>query len=466
MSKFKVLKSGLTVIHHRNKKINGVFCRFIFGAGFLQEDPKNAKLTTVAHVVEHLIMSQGSSKNYSVDEKRRLRDSYLGANASTGPNYVDYAALMHKKYIRQFLETFTDYFTNPAFTEEELESAKKVIIQELFRIKDDVWREEGKYVISNSFDSKSIHRYRFTEDEKQAERINKLTIKDCKKFIDDLYTLDNLAIVINGNISYRKARKLIAEIVEPKIKPHRAYKLDYFMIDGEFKKPHLISISKDIYRNKNVISLLIYRHGSQDTLKYSIFRKLLYRKFFDYIRKERALSYDPQTILGFNKVNSFLKFIVSCSDENFLSTLNSVLEFIRDKKYLITQEELDKIIKTTLESENIQPAPLTSANWSMVTQYLEDGDFRSKRQKKRDLKATKKLTVKDYQEEIEDFLKVRPNVFLCCPKEYEGKITHKMICDVLEGKKEKIEFEELKKEKVSTEANKSQSVTKKKESKK
>ena len=460
MSKFKVLKSGLTVIHHRNKKINGVFCRFIFGAGFLQEDPKNAKLTTVAHVVEHLVMGQGSSKNYSVDDKKKIREKYFASNAATSVNWVEYFALMHKKYVRQFFETFTDYIVNPAFTEEELESAKMVIVEEVCRMQDTPGRQDSVEYISETYDSKTIKRYRTQFDGELTERIKKLTVSDCIKFIRDQYTLNNCAIVINGNITLRKVRKLIAEIVEPQMNAKRAYKLDYFGIDGEFKKPHLTCVSKELYKDKNVVSIRFHKHGTIESFQTEIFRKALFRKFFDFIRDERNLSYGPRTSIGFNKINSSIGFFVECSDKNFAPVLNSVLEFIRDKKYMLTQEELDKIIETRLENEKVQGAPLAVRNNSMGTRYLEDGDFRTRGQRKRAFKAIKKLKVSDYQNAVEEFLKVRPNVFLCCPKEYEGKITHKMICDVLEGKKEKIEFEELKKEEVSTEEKKSQKVTK------
>ncbi len=463
MARYKVLKSGLTIIHSRSRGINGVCCRLVFGSGYTQEPIENKKLTTIAHLVEHMIAADASSEKCSPKQKHDYITDYRSWNAYTNPNFNEYFAVCHKKFLKQFIETTIEYIAHPAFTEEELAANKKVIIDEFYRSNDTPEVETSYFRYEYVEDAKSVSRLTSKRDKDLPDRINKLTIEDCLKHINDLYTLDNCTLIVNGNVKFSEVKKLAETIIEPQLNPKCARKLESVGLVGKFKKPCLKCLTKEIYKDKSFIYLDFRKLEKADSYKNAVFGNLLHKKFFDFIRNDQSLSYSPHACLPFTAVYNGLRLTVPCTDENFLKVLNEALRFVKEKAYKVTQEQIDTEVESQFVNYNLEHGRLLPTNDNLKYRFLEDGDFRTDKQRKRAFKAMKKYTVKDYDELMGSYFTTRPYVFLICSEKYNGKITHKMICDVLDGKKKKIEFEEKETKKTTKESN--NKTTKKSEKK-
>lgn len=440
MTRFKTFKNGLQIIHKRERGINGVACKVLFGAGYCQEPIENKKLTTVAHLVEHLLVREGSSKKHTPHDKVEAKKSYSESNAFTSVNYVGYTALFHKKFLKQYLSNLTEYISNPLFTEEEVEMSKKVITEEFYRKLKIPEFDSNIFMESNVFDVKTFQRLSSRVESDLPNRIKNITLEDCLKHINDLYTLDNMIIVVHGNVSFGHVKKLVEKCVVPFIRGKRAYKLDYFMQDGEFSKPVLKTQFKEIYKNKNYINFRFEEYGAGAYYKYKLFTNIIQNQFMKFVRDNLSLSYAPRAILDFSNAYKYLNLSIPCSDENFLKSLNAMIDFIKQERYKITQNEFAEIVDNFVTNHNLQRRPLEYSISNLISRFVEHKDFRCDRKFNRSFKEIKNLKVEDYHNEVKNLMKNTPFVFLSCPEKFNNKIKPKDIEKALNGKIDRLEI--------------------------
>jgi predicted Zn-dependent peptidase len=93
------------------------------------------EINGVAHFIEHLLF-KGTAKRTALDIAREI-DSVGGVlNAFTGREYVCYYAKILSEYLPKAVDLLSDIFLNSIFDPDEIEKERKVILQEIWMLKD------------------------------------------------------------------------------------------------------------------------------------------------------------------------------------------------------------------------------------------------------------------------------------------------------------------------------------------
>jgi len=129
----RVLPNGLRVIGVENGALHSFVCAVDVHAGPRFEPAGQEGLT---HFLEHLLM-QGCAKFPSSNAIMRAVEDLGGViEASTTPEYLNVTLAVHKKHWRRGLEIISDVILHPVFDEKELEQEKRIVAQELARVRD------------------------------------------------------------------------------------------------------------------------------------------------------------------------------------------------------------------------------------------------------------------------------------------------------------------------------------------
>lgn len=158
----------------------------------------------LAHCLEHMFF-KGTSK-YPSDKDINNEIYKCGGhfNAHTTYDNTTFYIYGTNKCLERIVEILSDLFYNSLFRSEDLETEKKVIINELNTIESNI--DSKIYLISNSLV------YKNTRLEKPVigniDTIQKLSVDDLKQFINTYYKKD-VIITICGNINNNKSEKLI-----------------------------------------------------------------------------------------------------------------------------------------------------------------------------------------------------------------------------------------------------------------
>ncbi len=172
---------------------NSVTIEIVCKAGNIYETREN---NGISHFLEHLFFKWG--KKYPTPKAvAEAVDKFGGEfNAYTGDEYAGYYVKCAPEFVHQAMDVLGDMMINPTFPKDELEREKGVVIQELKMYEDNpialvMQKRQRYYFWDNSYGWATIG----TEKNIQSFTQEKLFAHQA-----DLYTKDNLIIVIAGKV--------------------------------------------------------------------------------------------------------------------------------------------------------------------------------------------------------------------------------------------------------------------------
>ncbi len=212
-----VLKNGLRVIFHQDKKTPIAAINLIYDVGSKDESPTK---TGYAHLLEHL-MFEGSVNIPDFD----LPLQKVGGtnNAFTNSDYTNYYITLPKENIETALWLESDRMISLAFDPERFETQKNVVIEEFKQTALNEPYGDDMMILSNLAYKK--HNYRWITLGKDISHIENAKIDDLKKFYYEHYAPNNAILSIAGNfdLDYIKeiTEKWFGEIPSRKIKKRK-----------------------------------------------------------------------------------------------------------------------------------------------------------------------------------------------------------------------------------------------------
>ncbi|MFA7298193.1 MAG: pitrilysin family protein [Candidatus Absconditabacterales bacterium] len=190
--------AGIDVIFAPMEDANSVTIEIMCKAGSIYENRQN---NGISHFLEHLFF-KGGNKYPTPKSVAEAVDKFGGQfNAYTGDEYAGYYVKCAPEFIEKAIDVLADMMNNAKFPVEELEREKGVVIQELKMYEDNpiamaMQKWQGYYLGDNSFGRPIIG----TE-----ENINSFTQQMLFDHKADLYTKDNLIVVVAGKINNKQA---------------------------------------------------------------------------------------------------------------------------------------------------------------------------------------------------------------------------------------------------------------------
>lgn len=255
-------------------------------AGSIYESPE---LNGISHFLEHMFF-KGGKKYQTPKAVAEAIDRFGGEfNASTGNESAQYYVKCAPNFAEQALDVLADMMMHAAFHHEELEREKGVVIQELKMYQDDPmsvaaenWQEW--YLGDNSYGRPIIG---------SIENIQNFNQEKLLEYKSQLYTKDNLIIVIAGNIlDEEKIKKLIEQYFSDLPAERSLHKPDFPFYQPEKKEAFF---EKKTEQNHLIISARGFNGTQDQRYAANIFSTILggnmSSRLFQNIREKQGLCY-------------------------------------------------------------------------------------------------------------------------------------------------------------------------------
>ena len=288
---------GLRLVHEYVDTTRSVAVMVLCGVGSQNEDEHT---NGMAHFIEHNVF-KGTPTRTSFDIVKEL--DMIGAqyNAFTSKQNTGFYAVAMDYEADSCTQILADILTNPTFDAKEMESERKVILEEIAMSEDDNADLCQDLVAEAFYGANTPHGRTILGP---AKNIKKFTREDVIKFKEQNYVSNDIVISICGNISLDKAKDLCKKYFVGKFpqNPNREWQ------DSKEKTfyTNYIKKFKDIEQANIFLAMPSYGFLSDKknatTIAMDIFGGGMSSRLFQEIREKRGLAY---SVYSYNSVLNY-----------------------------------------------------------------------------------------------------------------------------------------------------------------
>ncbi|PIZ37802.1 pitrilysin family protein [Candidatus Aquicultor secundus] len=315
------LPSGITVITERMTQVRSVAIGFWVGVGSRDEtEPING----MSHFIEHLLFK--GTKTRTAREISEAFDTLGGElNAFTAKEYTCYYSRLLDEHVSEGTEILADMIQNPKFAEDDINSERNVILEEINlhedspdeRIHDlfatSLWTEHplGKSILGH------------------LETIKNVSRDDALGFYHQEYVPNNLIVAAAGNIDHNKMVELTRQHFNfaPGKKPARKEftprvekKIDVFTKKTE--QSHIVLGAEAIHaKDERRFTLSILDNILGGSMSSRLFQE---------IREKRGLAYSTYSYHSLYQDAGFIASYAGTAPENTEAVVKLIQEQLQD----------------------------------------------------------------------------------------------------------------------------------------
>lgn len=189
------LENGLTVITAEDNNSDIVTLSVWIKAGSRYETPGGYGY---AHILEHILL-KGTKRHPSITSFHTPIDN-IGAtkNGFTGHERMYFYVQASKEHFEEMFALLAEIFTEPLFDPDVFVNEKKPIIQEFATRIDNLYRNIYDRSFENAFPGHPLSNALVGS----AEMTAAVTLDQAKKYFEQVFMSDNMAVVVTGNISH------------------------------------------------------------------------------------------------------------------------------------------------------------------------------------------------------------------------------------------------------------------------
>lgn len=194
---------GLKTIFANIKDSNSTTVQILTKAGSIYEDKNN---NGISHFLEHTFFKWWTKYQTPQKVAETIDQIWGNFNAFTGEEYAGYFVKSAPEFTQISLDVLSDMIVNAQFPEDEIQREKWVVLQEIKMYEDipqrlviDKWKES--FYWDNSYWRPILG---------SEKNIKSFSRNDLFEHKNNLYTKDNMVLIISGNIKNKE--KLKSEI--------------------------------------------------------------------------------------------------------------------------------------------------------------------------------------------------------------------------------------------------------------
>lgn len=317
----------------------------------------------ISHLIEHSVFK--GTVNFTASDLKRSVERYGGIiNAFTSEEYTLFETKVPDFATKDAFNVLFDLVSNPLFPSKEIESEKRVVLEEIAMYEDDpvALSEENllKMIWGDSPYGRPIAG--------KSESVMAISAAQIKDFFEKHYLAKNIVIVIIGNLSsvdLDYIRKKMSEIKDGRVETLKLQpiSLDSSKIIVEKKDLNQINVSMGIPTIKRS-DKMNYALSITSTILGSGMSSIL----FDRLREKLGLVY---SISSSNQSHTFCgEFTI-----NFSTSVKNLLKAIKEVKNVLN--ELPEEIGQQLEygKKKVQGRLLMSTESTLATMYMMVDDY-------------------------------------------------------------------------------------------
>lgn len=202
--KLSRLDNGIRVVSEKIRGVRSVSLGFWFPVGSRDESPE---LAGASHFLEHAIF-KGTKKRPSIQViSSDLDDLGADVNAFTSKEYTFFYLKLLDEHVENGFEIMADLLQGPLMKKKDIDSERKVIIEEIMITEDTPDDKIHDLYVQNIWPGHSLGRPIFGS----VDSVNALSNKKLAKFFDDHYLHEDLIISAAGNIDHDELKKLTSK---------------------------------------------------------------------------------------------------------------------------------------------------------------------------------------------------------------------------------------------------------------
>lgn len=343
-----IFPNGLTLIHKENKSNQIVALNLFLKSGRIYEPDEKAGLSSFLQT----LLPKGTKK-YNAEEIAEIIES-IGAQFGTDAS-EDYSEIYAVSTVKHFFTIFDlvyEIYTEPVFPEKEIEKERQATLARIKAREEDIFTVTYNYFNEHLYNK---HPYALPVIGTE-ETVKKFTREDLVNQHQKFYTPERTILVIVGNLSWEKVKKMVEETFG-KLPPGPGRQGEKFS-ESSFPEVVLQQPVEKIYQKKFKQAYLMLgyptpevSHPDYPTLKVinTILGGGMRGRLFQELRDKYSLAYEISSFYPTRKLTSRFVIYLGLDENRITEAKEKIIEQLkRLKDEPVEEKELNEV-KTFLK---------------------------------------------------------------------------------------------------------------------
>jgi predicted Zn-dependent peptidase len=318
-----VLDNGVRILTERMTQVRSISIGVWLTRGSRHETDEHSG---IAHFVEHMLFKGTGTR--SAEDIAQAIDSIGGQlDAFTAKEYASYYIKVLDEHLPLALDILSDIVLNPAFSPEDIEREKKVVVEEIKMVEDTPDDLVHEIFTQGFWENHPLGRPILGT----RETVESFTGGLLRQYFANAYTPRNLIVSAVGNLEHERVRDLVAE------------KFGSLTSEGEAVGeqaptvvPKIMIRSKELEQSHVCLGASSYPQNHDDRYASYVLNTLLggsmSSRLFQNVREKRGLAYAVFSGLSAYRDAGSFTIYAGCSNEAVGEVIDLVVEELRGVK--------------------------------------------------------------------------------------------------------------------------------------
>ena len=364
----RTLNNGLKVICYPIEHAMSVEIGLYIRAGARYENKENNGIT---HLLEHMHFRQlGDMNQKDIYGTMELMGTSL--RGTTHKEMLCFNVKVRPKYLEKSLDIFEKILTTYDWTEEQLESEKKVVINEIYEKEDEVTLEK---IYDKAIWRKNPLKRGILGSE---ENVKGFTVDDLVGYKKEIFSKNNVTLVITGAIDEEKSREIFEEFGKIKINEGVERKEKVEVIKGrQFKREPDVKLKN--FASWNIVDVQLSFDVDLTKIKEN---ELLFLNSIigggdgsylqTEIRENQGLVYDIYSCVDIFSKESILSIIFSIDKSRLQLSILEIIKILKQLKNIISKKDVDRNMAFFTENLWYWAEETKELNFQLGSDFLND----------------------------------------------------------------------------------------------
>src|SRR5438105_11370228 len=329
-----VLDNGLRLITETMPHVRSVTIGVWLMRGSRHESDERSG---IAHFVEHMLFK--GTHNRSAEDIAQAIDSIGGQlDAFTAKEYASYYIKVLDEHLPLAVDVLADIVRRPAFTAEDIEREKKVVLEEIKMVEDTPDDLVHELFTENFWVDHPLGRPILGS----PETVDALTQDGLRRYFNGVYSAPNMIIAAVGNIEHEQVRTLVENFFGTVSNQSEDLSSARPRVE-----PRIIIRNKELEQSHVCLGTSSYQQDHEDRYSSYVLNTVLggsmSSRLFQNVREKRGLAYAVFSGLSAYRDAGSFTIYAGCSNEAVGEVIDLVVEELRGVKHApVPQAELQR----------------------------------------------------------------------------------------------------------------------------
>jgi predicted Zn-dependent peptidase len=320
-----VLANGLRILTERMSQVRSISIGVWLTRGSRHE---TAERSGIAHFVEHMLFKGTGSR--SAEDIAQAIDSIGGQlDAFTAKEYASYYIKVLDEHLPLAIDILSDIVRNPAFSPEDIEREKKVVVEEIKMVEDTPDDLVHEIFTQGFWENHPLGRPILGT----KETVESFNTDLLRSYFTKAYTARNLIVSAVGNLEHQRVRDLVEERFGSLTEPG-----EHVRDEPPQVVPKILIRNKELEQSHLCLGVGSYPQNHDDRYSSYVLNTLLggsmSSRLFQNVREKRGLAYAVFSGLSAYRDAGSFTIYAGCANEAVGEVIDLVVEEMRGVKNL------------------------------------------------------------------------------------------------------------------------------------